>query len=91
VRARDGEHRVAASGRHFGDGFVQMRNADERRRALNQGHHVDFYWGREEEEQQIIVGGYVDDDDDRYSVYAFLLNETAQLLYIIITVNIIPA
>lgn len=42
VRARDGEDRVTASGRHFSDGFVQMRNADERRRALNQCHHVDF-------------------------------------------------
>lgn len=80
VRARDGEDRVTASGRHFSDGFVQMRNADERRRALNQCHHVDFCVcghrkrkGRGEREkrrtsaaQQIIVARLMmnDNDDD---------------------------
>lgn len=108
VRARDGEDRVTASGRHFSDGYVQMRNADERRRALNQCHHVDFCVcvgtekkrpGEREKRrasaaQQIIVARLMmndndDDDDDRYTVHAFLLDETTDVP-IVITVNIIP-
>ena len=98
VRARDGEHRVAGSGCHFCDGFVQMRNADERRRALNQSHNVNFYSPEEKEKKKnskslLGSGSFVGWRwrSLRYSTIIicpfFLLNEP---VYINITVNIIP-
>ena len=88
VRARDGEHRVAGSGCHFSDGFVQMRNADERRRALNQSHNVNFYSPekrRRTANHCWVVGvSLADDVDDRYVTVLlyvfFLLNEPATSL-----------